>query len=78
MLQKSKNLARRTARSALNILKVSIVFQGLCIVFLKVSIRRALAQGVSDHLLFVFIATFVMSVKQLLHFLILLQHLASV
>ena len=31
-------------------------------------IRRALAQGVSDHLLFVFIATFVTSVKQLLHF----------
>ena len=31
-------------------------------------IRRALAQGVSDHLCFVFIATFVMSVKQLLHF----------
>ena len=32
-------------------------------------IRRALAQGVSDHLLFVFIATFVTSVKQLVHFL---------
>ena len=32
-------------------------------------IRRALAQGVSDHLFFVFIATFVKSVKQLLHFL---------
>ena len=32
-------------------------------------IRWALAQGVSDHELSVFIATFVMSVKQLLHFL---------
>ena len=31
-------------------------------------IRQALAQGVSDHRFFVFIATFVTCVKQLLHF----------
>ena len=38
----------------------------MCI-YVYINIRRALAQGVSDHRLFVFIATFVMSVKQLLH-----------
>ena len=36
-------------------------------IYIYIYIRRALAQGVSDHELCVFIATFVTSVKQLLH-----------
>ena len=40
-------------------------------------IRRALAQGVSDHRLFVLNATFVTSVKQLVHFSTSFQHVLN-
>ena len=37
-------------------------------ILLMLIIGRALVQGVSDHDFFVFVATFVTSVKQLVHF----------